>query len=122
MPRGRIAVTLLAPAVVGASLPGDDKPLKARPSLPDYYGKLSPREDQKQRILKLRADYQAKVDDLKRRIGQLQVEEKKALEAVLTPVQRKRLRQLRTGEKEPQKPRAADKARASCPWVQRGPW
>jgi hypothetical protein len=30
---------------------------------------------------------------------------------VLTPVQLKRLRQLRTGEKEPQKPKAADKAK-----------
>jgi hypothetical protein len=30
---------------------------------------------------------------------------------VLTPVQRKHLRELRTGEKEPVKPRAADKAK-----------
>jgi hypothetical protein len=104
-------VTLLTLAVVGASLPGDDKPSKARPPLPAYYGKLILREDQKQRILKLRADYQAKVDDLKRRLERLKVEEKKALEEVLTPVQRKHLRLLRTGEKEPQKPKAPDKAK-----------
>ena len=30
---------------------------------------------------------------------------------MLTPVQLKRLRQLRTGEKEPVKPKAADKAK-----------
>jgi hypothetical protein len=111
MPRWRIAVTLLALAVMGASLPGDEKPLKARPPLPAYYGKLILREDQKQRLYRLRADYQAKRDDLKRRIEQLKVEEKKALEEVLTPVQRKHLRQLRTGEKEPEKPMAPDKAK-----------
>jgi hypothetical protein len=104
-------VTLLALAVVGASLPGDEKPVKARPSLPAYYGKLSLREDQRQRLYRLRADYQAKADDLKRWIEQLKVEEKKALEEVLTPVQRKHLRQLRTGEKEPQKPKAPDKGK-----------
>jgi hypothetical protein len=104
---------LLALALVGASLPGDEKALQARPSLPACYGKLALREDQKQRLDRLRADDQAKGDDLKRRIESLKVEEKKALEAVLTPVQRKRLRQLRTGEKEPQKPKAPDKAKGA---------
>jgi hypothetical protein len=65
MPRWRIAVALLPLAVVGASLPGDDKPLKARPPLPAYDGKLSLREDQRQRLYRLLADYQAKVDELK---------------------------------------------------------
>jgi hypothetical protein len=111
MSRFRLGVPLLALALLGASLPGDEKPSKARPSLPAYYGKLALREDQKQRILKLRADYQAKVDDLKRRIERLKVEEKEALEAVLTPVQRKHLRQLRTGEKEPVKPKAPGKGK-----------
>jgi hypothetical protein len=81
-------VTLIALALLGASLLGDETPVKARPSLPASDGKPAMREDQKQRLYKLRADYQAKVDDLKRRIEQPKVEEKKALEAILTPVQR----------------------------------
>ena len=93
------------------SVPGDDKPAKAGPGLPAYYGKLFLREGQKQQILKLRAAYQAKGDALPRQIDQLKAEEKEALEEVLTPVQLKRLRQLRTGEKEPVKPKAADKAK-----------
>jgi hypothetical protein len=79
--------------------------------LPAYYGKLFLREGQKQQILKLRAAYRAKRDALPRQTDQLKAEEKKALEEVLTPVQLKHLRQLRTGEKEPVKPKVPAKAK-----------
>jgi hypothetical protein len=93
------------------SVPGGDKPAKAGPGLPSYYGKLFLREGQKQAILKLRAAYQAKRDALPRQIDQLKAEEKKALEAVLTAEQRKRLHELRNFGGPTGKPKPTDKGK-----------
>ena len=79
--------------------------------MPAYAGKLFLREGQKQAILTLRAAYQAKRDALPRQTDQLKAEEKKALEAVLTPVQRKRLRELRNFEGPTGKPKPTDKGK-----------
>jgi hypothetical protein len=100
-------VAVVALAVVGASLSGDDKLAKERPPLPAYYGKLGLRDDQRQQILKLRAGFKAKRDELQRQIDKLKADEKVALETVLTPVQLKRLRELRDIERTPEKPRKA---------------
>src|SRR5262249_49136956 len=99
MSRWRIGVTLLALAFLSASVPGDDQPSKPGVGLPAYYGKLGLREGQKQTILKLRAGFKAKTDDLQRQIDKLKGEEKEALEKVLTKGQRKRLHQMRDLER-----------------------
>ena len=78
----------------------DDKPLvKLKGYLPQHFKKLGLRDDQLQRIYKVRADSKAKQDELKAKIDKLKADEKEQLEKVLTPEQIKRLRELRTGEK-----------------------
>jgi Spy/CpxP family protein refolding chaperone len=70
-------------------------PDKVRGQLPAYYKKLGLRDDQTQKIYRLRADYKSKVDALKKKIEQLRTDEREDLEKVLTPEQLKRLRELR---------------------------
>jgi hypothetical protein len=79
----------------------DDKApvVKVRGQLPAYYKKLGLRDDQIQKIYRLRATYKAKVDDLKKKLELLKAEEREDLEKVLTPEQLKRLKALRSGEK-----------------------
>ena len=113
MLRVRLGVTVFALALMGAAYfqeKGDDKtPVKVRGQLPTYYKKLGLRDDQVQQIYKLRADYKGKLDVLKQKMDQLKAAEKEAVEKVLTPEQLKRLKELRSGEKSPEKPKAKDK-------------
>jgi hypothetical protein len=92
----------------------DDKtPTKIRGQLPMYFGKLGLRDDQKQKVYKLRADYKSKTDQLKRQLEKLKYEEKEALETVLTQDQLKRLKELRTGEKSTETIKSTDKAKST---------
>jgi len=78
----------------------DDKPpVVAKDKLPQYYKRLGLREEQQQRIFKIRADAKAKVDDLDAKLKKVRADEKQQLEKVLTPEQLKLLRELRSGEK-----------------------
>jgi Spy/CpxP family protein refolding chaperone len=103
----RVGVVVLALALLGAvyaqdkdKSTKDDKPaVKVRGQLPPYYKKLGLRDDQIQKIYKIRADYKSKIDDLKKKMDQLKADEKESLEKVLTPEQQKRLRELRLGGK-----------------------
>lgn len=71
----------------------------SRPVLPNYYKKLGLLDTQRAKILKVRADYQAKVKVLEKQLRKLKSEEREELEKLLTPDQLKRLRQWQTGEK-----------------------
>ncbi|MFO0877392.1 MAG: hypothetical protein U0840_08455 [Gemmataceae bacterium] len=110
MSRIRIGGLVLVLALMGTAFAQDkdkDKPkkpeegttTKLKGQLPPYYKKLGLRDDQVQKIYKLRADYKQKVDDLKKKMDLLKVDEKESLEKVLTPEQLKRLKELRSGEK-----------------------
>ena len=78
----------------------DDKtPVKVRGQLPPYFKKLGLSDDQRQKVLTLRASYKEKVDALRKKIDQLKAEEKEAVEKVLTADQLKRLQILRGGGK-----------------------
>lgn len=74
-------------------------PAKLKGSLPANFKKLGLRDDQLQQIYRLRGEYKEKVDQLKQQIERLKVEEKAALEKLLTPEQQKRLREIRLGDK-----------------------
>jgi Spy/CpxP family protein refolding chaperone len=95
-----VLVSLLTTGwLLGQDKKGEDKtpPVKVRGTLPSGYGKLGLRDDQKQRIYKIRGNYRGKIEALQRQIDQLKVEERAAIEKVLTPEQLKRLRELRGG-------------------------
>jgi hypothetical protein len=86
---------------------------KVRGQLPQNYGKLGLRDDQKQTIYKVRAEYKGKIDQLAKQIAKLKMEEKEALEKVLTPEQLKRLKEIRSGEKTTEKPKTTEKTKST---------
>jgi hypothetical protein len=109
MSRLRIGVTvLLALALVGAAWLQGEKPKGA---LPANYKKLGLRDEQRDAILKISGEYRAKIDDLKKKLLKLTDEREAAYEAVLTPEQLKRLKEIRTKErpKDPEKDKPKDK-------------
>src|SRR5687767_4144681 len=107
----RVAVVMLAVALLGAAAYQDkdkdkDKPKdkdkappKLKGQLPQYYKQVGLSTDQVQRVYKIQNDYKEKMDELKRKMEQLKSDQKEAMENVLTPEQRKKLKALRSGEK-----------------------
>ena len=104
-----LRVALLSLALIGVIYAQDKKPddkpppVKLKGPMPTYYKKLGLSDVQVQKILKIRADTRAKVDELDAKIKKLKADEREQLEKALTPEQLKRLRELRTGEKPTEK-------------------
>jgi hypothetical protein len=108
-----LRVAVLALTLIGVAYGQDKKPDEKKPDdkpttklkgyLPQYYKKLGLRDDQLQRIYKIRADTRAKADELKAKMEKLRADEKEQLEKALTPEQLKRLRELQTGAKPSEK-------------------
>ena len=105
MTRIHVGVTLLALAMLAPSYQEKDKekkaeePAKLKGTLPPNFKRLGLRDDQVQAIYKVRGDYRAKIDQLTKQITKLREEEKEALDKVLTAEQRKRLKEIRSGDK-----------------------
>jgi hypothetical protein len=62
--------------------------------LPPGYGKLGLSDEQRQRIYKVQAAYDAKIEDLEEQLKRLQAEKRKAIDGVLTADQQKMLRKI----------------------------
>jgi Spy/CpxP family protein refolding chaperone len=92
---------VLVLALIGAAHSQDTK---VRGTLPQKWGKLGLRDDQKQAIYKIRGEYKGKIDQLQKQIDKLKHDERESMEKVLTPDQLKRLKALLTGEKTTDKP------------------
>lgn len=103
----RVGVVVLAMTLLGAAgfqekgkeKKAEDPPTKLKGTLPANFKKLGLTDNQVQKIYKIRNDYRVKQEELKRKMEQLKTEEKDTIEKVLTPEQRKRLREIRAGEK-----------------------
>jgi hypothetical protein len=76
---------------------------KVRGQLPQNWGKLGLSDDQKQTVYKTRAKFGDQIDELEAKIKAIKADEKKELEKILTPEQKKRLLELQTGEKATEK-------------------
>ena len=109
-----LRVALLSLALIGVIYAQDKKPddkkpddkpppVKLKGPMPTYYKKLGLSDVQVQKILKIRADTRAKVDELKAKIEKLTTDEKENLKKVLTPDQIKRLREIKLDEKPSEK-------------------
>ena len=98
----RVGVTALALTLLGAASfqkpddkkpsdkkPDDKAPVKARGQLPPNFKKLGLRDDQIQKVYRIRGDYKAKQDELRAKLEKLRSEEREAVEKVLTPDQLK---------------------------------
>ena len=105
----RMAVLALTLAMIGVAngqdkkpddkKPDDKPPVKLKGSLPPNYKRLGLRDDQVQKILKIRADARAKTDELQAKIKKLKDDANDQVEKVLTPEQMKRLREIKLGDK-----------------------
>jgi Spy/CpxP family protein refolding chaperone len=115
--RLRVGLTLLSVALLGGLLLGQDKKTTdkdppPRGQLPPNFKKLGLTDEQTQAVRRIRGEYRARIERLRKEIADLQKEERMKYEQVLTPEQRARLRDLRAGEPAAKdaRPPAKDKA------------
>ena len=73
---------------------------KAKGFLPQNWGKLGLTDAQKQDVYKVQAKYRDEIDKLQAKIDDLKATQKKDMEKVLTDEQKKRLREILTGDKD----------------------
>jgi len=97
---GVLTLSLLTTSwLVGGDDKKDDPPPKAKGTLPAYWKQLGLSNDQKQQVYKIQAKYNAEIDQLKAKIEKLKDTEKEEMYKVLTEEQKKKLKELRSGEK-----------------------
>src|SRR5262245_24221200 len=89
---------LVTPIVIAQDKGKDTPPGKVRGQLPQNWGKLGLTDEQKQKIYDIRGKVRAKVDDLQAKIKDLQDQERKDMEGVLTAAQKARLREIIAGK------------------------
>ncbi len=105
MSRIRVGVAVLAASLVASGwlIGGDEKkpdePPKARGTLPIYWKQLGLTRDQVQDVYKIQSKYTSEIDKLRAKIDALKAEEKAELEKMLSDEQKKKLKELRSGEK-----------------------
>jgi hypothetical protein len=97
-----IAALLLGGGSVGQDKKTDDKkdqpPVKLKGQLPPNWKKLGLSEDQVQKVYKVQADYDAKINALEQQIKKLKQDEKGDLMKVLTDAQKARLKEITEGK------------------------
>jgi Spy/CpxP family protein refolding chaperone len=89
---------LVTPIVIAQDKGKDAPSGKIRGQLPQNWGKLGLTDEQKQKIYDIQSKVRVKVDDLKAKIKDLQDQERKDMEGVLTAAQKARLREIIAGK------------------------
>jgi hypothetical protein len=90
------------------------KPGKAKKGrLPNNYGKLDLKDDQKEKILTIKADYAPRIKALNDQLKALRNKQKAEYEKVLTSDQRNKLHSLVAAKKKNKKPSSSDKKASS---------
>ncbi len=67
---------------------------KARGRLPNYYGRVGVSEDQKEKIYAIQATHAEKIAELEKQLKELKAKRDKEVEAVLTPDQLKKVKEM----------------------------
>jgi hypothetical protein len=89
---------------------GDKKPSKSKGTLPAYYGKLNLKDDQKQKVLAIKADYGPRIKALAKQLVDLRKKQKAEFEKVLTADQKSKLHDMEAARKKGKKtPASKDK-------------
>jgi Spy/CpxP family protein refolding chaperone len=70
---------------------GDKSAEKSRGRLPAGYGRLDLKDDQKEKIYAIQANYQTRIDELEARLAALKQERDAEIEGVLTEEQKQKL-------------------------------
>jgi hypothetical protein len=103
-----VAVLFVSGVTAGFLVGADDKkpdekkpddPVKVTGHLPPNWAKLGLSNDQKQDIYKIQLKYTTKIDKLKAEIEALKAEEDAERYKVLTEEQKKKLKEIKLGEK-----------------------
>lgn len=71
-----------------------------QPTLPMHFKKLALSKDQEEKILKVRGEYDAKFAALRKQLQELEIQERTAVEKLLTEVQKAKLKELREPPKD----------------------
>jgi hypothetical protein len=96
MTRGRwTLLTLFAFLLVLGTLAAQEQP-----TLPMHFNKLALSKDQQEKVLKVRGEYDAKFAALRKQLQDLEVQEKAAVEKLLTDSQKVKLKELREPPKD----------------------
>lgn len=105
-----LAVICVFGVLTANGLVGQDKSAvgKVRGQLPPNWKNLGLSDEQKQKVYKVQHDADVKIDELKKQINDLEAKKKKELEALLTPAQKARLREIML-EKAPSESRSDTK-------------
>ena len=95
-----MVLALLGPASAYQDKDKDSgkKPERLKGYLPAHYGKLGLTDKQRQAVYKVQHDYKDRLAELQAAMDKLKREQKSMVEAVLTPEQLKRLREIRSGK------------------------
>lgn len=92
-----VAVALLAGGVLHGQDKKDDNP-KLKGVLPANWTKLGLTDEQKQKVYKVQADFDAKKDALEKQLKELKTQEKGEMEKVLTDAQKARLKEINSSK------------------------
>ncbi|MCS7046064.1 MAG: hypothetical protein NZO58_06885 [Gemmataceae bacterium] len=93
-----LALCLLAMALLVGASPSQEKKDKIKGQLPPGWKDLDLTPAQKEEVYKINAEYKAKIDELTKKIKELEAERNQARLKVLTEAQRQKLAKLVTGE------------------------
>jgi Spy/CpxP family protein refolding chaperone len=109
------AVVVFAPAAATAQEPKDppkssaakagesqqDPAVVPRGQLPPNWRQLGMTEEQKNKVYAVQGKFRARMADLEKQLKEIKAEERKELEKLLSPEQRRKLKELTLGEKTP---------------------
>jgi len=91
----------------------DKKTAKSKGRMPAYYGKLNLKDDQKEKILAIKAEYAPKIAELSRQLKELRKKQSDAFEKVLTSAQKKQLHDTLAAKKKGKKASSSKDKKAS---------
>ena len=91
----------------------DDAPAKVKGRLPAYYKDIVDAK-QKEKIYTLQADFNGKIDALEEQIKKLTADRDAAVEGVLSPEQKEKLKKAKDGASAGKKKKPADEASADA--------
>lgn len=94
MARLRLPLLSVLAVWLWASLHGQGQPAD-QPTLPMHFKKLALSKDQEEKILTARGEFDQKFAALRKQLQELEVQEKAAVEKLLTEAQKAKLKELR---------------------------
>lgn len=78
--------------------------------LPTYFGQLKLKDDQREEVYKVRADFGPKLEELEKQLEKMKVDMMKKMEAALTTTQKRELTKLRNGTSSSSNAKASSKS------------